>query len=146
MTNKRTDYEPAERPPSSNHRFLTVLRTVTLVIAVVSALGSVVLTILAGRSTPRFLLVLFIIWVVSPFAGMIYANILSKRWPVPTQIVLACVTLLIACASLAVYSKLIPPPAGSPNAFVFVAFPPVSWLFGGVPVLAAALFSRKRSH
>ena len=146
MTNKGTAYDTDENRPSPSRSFLAALRTVALVITAVGALGSLTLTILAGRSTPRFLLILFLLWVLSPFAGLAWANIRSKRWSVLTQVVLACVSLLIALASLAIYGKLISPPAGSPHAFVFVAFPPASWLLTAVLVFAAALSSRKRPH
>ena len=54
-----------------------------LILAVVAgAVGSVGLMLRAGRSTPRLLLVLFVIWVLSPFVALAWANMVSSvgRW------------------------------------------------------------------
>ncbi|HEV8482076.1 MAG TPA: hypothetical protein VGV87_00850 [Blastocatellia bacterium] len=101
------------------------LRAVSLVPVVAGAVGSLGLMLRAGQRTPRLLLVLFIIWVLSPFAALIWANMVSKRWSVVTRATLYCVTLVIALGSLAIYGELVVlKPAGSANAFLFVIVPP----------------------
>ena len=125
--------------------FLGLLRAVALIAVVAGAGGSLGLMLRAGRRTPRFLLVLFVVWVLSPFVALAWANMVSKRWSVPTRATLYCVTLVLALASLAIYGELVSPPPGSPRAFVFVAVPPASWLLmATVPI--AALISRTLSH
>ncbi|MEX2285399.1 MAG: hypothetical protein WEE89_23135 [Gemmatimonadota bacterium] len=121
-----------------------LLRTMSLAALVVGACGSLVLMLRAGTDTPTLLLVVFVVWVLSPFIAASWAMNASKRWSARTQTTLYCMTLVIALGSLAVYGKLIRPPAGSPAAFVFVAVPPVSWLLLAVPISIAALRSRKR--
>src|SRR5450432_3739404 len=68
--------------------FLGLLRAVSLIAVVVGAVGSVGLMLSAGRSTPRFLLVLFVIWVLSPFVALAWANVVSRRWSSLTRVTL----------------------------------------------------------
>src|SRR5439155_26971506 len=126
--------------------FLGVLRAVALIGVVLGAVGSVGLMLRAGRRNPSgLLLVLFVIWVLSPFVALAWGNMIAKRWSVLTRATLYCVTLVLTLGSLAFYCRFILPPAGSPNAFVFVAVPPVSWLLMAIVVPIAVLISRRRS-
>lgn len=130
-----------ERMPNG---FLSVLRTIALITVVVGAIGSLGLMFRAGQHTPRFLLVLFTLWVLSPFVALFWANIVSKRWFVVTRVTLYCVTFLVTLGSLVIYSKLVDiRPAGSANAFLFVIVPPASWVFIAIVVSIAALISRR---
>jgi hypothetical protein len=101
----------------------------------------------AGERTPRLLLVLFTIWVLSPFVALLWANMVSKHWSVITRVTLYCVTLIVTLASLAIYGELVDVrPPGSANAFLFVAVPPASWVFMTIVVATAAFISRRLSH
>ena len=93
--------------------FLGLLRAVARIAVVAGGVGSVGLMLLAGRSTPRLLLGLFVIWVLAPFAALSWANMVSKRWSVLTRATLYCVTLVITLGSLAIYGDVVVPPAGS---------------------------------
>jgi hypothetical protein len=126
--------------------FLGLLRPLVLITVVIGAVGSLVLMLRADERTPRFLLVIFVFWVLSPFLALAWANVVSKRWRVLIRATLYGVTLIITLGSLACYGKLILPPAGSPRAFVFVAVPPASWLFMTIILSIAALISRRRSR
>ena len=118
-----------------------------LIAVVVGAVGSFGLMLRAGQRTPRFLLVLFTIWVLSPFVPLAWANMASTRWSALTRATLYGVTLVLTLGSLAIYGELLVlKPPGSPNAFLFVAVPPGSWLFMTIVVSIAALISRWRSH
>jgi hypothetical protein len=120
---------------------------VALIATVVGAAGSLGLMFRAGQRTPRFLLVLFTIWVLSPFVALLWANMLSKRWSVVIRGTLYCVTLVVTLGSVAVYSELVVlRPPGSANAFLFVAVPPASWLFMTMVVSMAALVSGRLSR
>lgn len=127
-------------------RSLGLLCAVALIAVAAGAVGSLGLMFRADQHTPRFLLVIFVFWVLSPFVALAWANVVSKRWPILTRAALYGVTLFITLGSLACYGKLILPPAGSPRAFVFVAVPPASWLFMTTVVSIAASISRRRSH
>ena len=99
----------------------------------------------AGRSTPSLLLVAFVVWVLSPFVALAWANMVSQRWSVLTRTTLYCVTLVVTLGSLVIYGFGLAP-AGSARAFSFVAVPPGSWLLIAVVVPIAALLSRRRSR
>lgn len=133
-------------PGSPDGGFLGLLRAVARIAVVAGAVGSVDLTLRAGRRTPRLLLILFVIWVLSPFVALAWANMVSKRWSVLTRATLYCVTLVITLGTLAIYGDVILPPAGSPRAFPFVVVPPGSWLLMAIVVPIAALISRRLSH
>jgi phosphate/sulfate permease len=99
---------------------LRLLRPAALTAALIGAVGSVGLVLRAGRTTPRLVLVLMVIWVLAPFAALAWANIVAKR--------LYWLTLVVALGSLASYGSVIVPPAGSPRGFMFVIVPGLSWL------------------
>lgn len=126
--------------------FLGLLRAVALVAVGAGAVGSIGLMLRADQRTPRFLLVLFFFWVLSPFVAMGWTNVVSKRWPILIRATLYGVTIVITLGSLAYYGGVVLPPPGSPRAFVFVAVPPASWLLMAIVVSIAALISRRRSR
>jgi len=87
--------------------FLGLLRAVALLAVVAGAGGSVGLMLRAGQRTPRLLLVLFTIWVLSPFVALLWAYMVSKRWSLVTRATLYCVTLVVTLGSLAIYGELV---------------------------------------
>src|SRR5262249_60411465 len=110
-----------ERPANG---FLGFLREVSLGVVVAGAVCSVGLMLRAGRSTPRMLLVLFVIWILSPFVALSWANLNSKRWSLLTRATLYCVKLIITLVSLAIYGGIISPTAGSSRRFVLLLVAP----------------------
>ena len=128
--------------------FLRLLHAVALIAVVVGAVGSVGLMLWIGHRNPsRVLLGLFVIWDLCPFVALLLADMVSKRWSVLTRATLYCFTLVLALGSLAIYGELIHlRPPGSANAFLFVAVPPVSWVFVTIVVSMAALISRTRTR
>lgn len=125
---------------------LRLLRPLALSAVVAGAAGSLAFMLSAGRRTPRLLLLLFVVWVLSPFVALAWANLVSMRWSVLTRAALHVVTFVIALISLAYYEEVLTPPAGSAPAFVFVAVPPASWAGLAIVVPIAAWISRRRSH
>ncbi len=122
------------------------LRAVALFVVFAGAASSLGLMLRAGRRTPRFLLVLFVIWVLAPFAALARANMVSTRWSAITRTTLYWATLVVTLVSVAIYGGIIKPPAGSPGAFVFVAVPPASSLTMMIVVSMAALISQRVSR
>jgi hypothetical protein len=130
----------------SDSGLIGLLRVVSLVAVVAGAVGSLGLMFRAAQRPPRFLLVLFTIWVVSPFVALLWANIVSKRWSVVTRATLYGVTLVVALGSLAIYGELIVlRPPGSPKTPLFVLVPPLSCVFMAIVIPLAAWISRRRS-
>jgi len=129
--------------------FLGHLRAVALTAVVAGAGGSLGLMLWAGRRNPSriwFLLVLFAIWVLSPFMALLLANMVSKRWSVITRVTLHCVMLVLALGSLAIYGYVVLRPTGSKPAFVFLVVPLGSWLLIAIVVSIAALISGRLSR
>src|SRR5436190_11481004 len=81
---------------------LRLLRAAALVALVVGAAGSLGFMFRAGQHTPRLLLILFTIWVLSPFVIILWAITVSKRWSVLTRAALYYVTLIVMLGSLAI--------------------------------------------
>lgn len=123
-----------------------VLRAVALIAVGAGGVGSVGLMLRASQHPPRFLLVLFVIWVLSPFVALAWTNLVSKHWSLLIRTTLYGVTVVITLASLAIYGGLVLPPAASPRAAIFVAVPPASWLLMTIAIVIAALISRGRSQ
>jgi len=128
-------------------RSLGFLHAVALIAVLAGAVGSVGLMHHAGRNNPsRLLLVLFALWVLSPFIGLVFANMVSKRWSVLTRATLYTVMLVLAVSSLVIYGVVALGPPRPKTAFVFVVVPPASWLLIGIVLPIAALVSRRPSR
>jgi hypothetical protein len=122
------------------------LRTPARVAAGVGALGSVGLTLYAGRQNPSSLLmVVFAIWVLSPFVLIILADSASTRWPFLSRPVLNVATLAVTAISLVAYAARVLRPPKAQAAFVFVVVPPVCWFLIAGALAGAAWSSRRRS-
>src|SRR5438093_8087553 len=117
------------------------MRVVSLFAALAGAIGSVGLMFSEARNAPRFLLVLFAIWVLSPFVGLVLTHAASARWSGLTRTALYGVMIVIALASLAIYGITAMRPTRPQAAFVFVVVPPASWLLLALIVPIAAWVS-----
>ena len=123
------------------------LRAAALIAVLVGAVGSVGLMLYVGRrNDSRILLVLFVLWVLSPFMVLVLANVVSKRWSVLTRATLYSVMLVLTLGSLAIYGDVAFGPPRVKTAFVFVVVPPASWLLIAIVVPTAALISRRQSR
>jgi hypothetical protein len=86
------------KPPS-----LGTLRGAALIAVVTGAVASLALMFRAGQRAPRFLLALFTLWELGPFAALVAASMVSKRWSHMTQTALYSVMLVVTLGSLAIY-------------------------------------------
>jgi hypothetical protein len=126
---------------------LRLLRDAALVALPIGAVGAGALFFRAADHPPPILVVLFILWLISPFALLAWMHVAATRWAAPTQAALHAVTIAITLASLAVYGNLIAvTPPGSPKAAPFVIVAPASWLLAAIVVTLAALASRNRAN
>jgi len=119
------------------------LHTTARVAALIGAVGSVALTLYAGRSNNLpFLMVLMAGWVFAPFFGFALASKFSARWSPAARTALDVVIVVMAAAALGIYARdaLQPPPR---RAVVYVLVPIVSWLFL-LGIAAAGFASRRR--
>jgi len=131
---------------TSELRSLSVLRTTALIALPAGAAGSVGFMLRAGHRNPsRVLLILFAIWVLSPFVALVFATIVSKDWSVLTRTTLHGVMLILTVSSLAIYGDVALGPPRAKTAFAFVVVPPVSWLLIAITISIAVLISRRHS-
>jgi hypothetical protein len=123
---------------------LRALRAAGMVAMLEGAIGSVGLVFYYGRRNPsRLLIVLFAIWVISPFVALLATDIMSARWPARSKATLYGVMLVIAVGSLAVYAEAALGPPRGQGAFPFVIVPPLSLLLSGVAIsIAVFAFGR----
>jgi len=117
------------------------------VAALVGAVGSVALTLYAGRNNNLpLLMILMAGWVLAPFMGFALVSRYSGSWAASTRAVLDGIVVLVAVASLVVYTRgALGPPASKPAA-AFVAVPIGAWLLMLIGVPLTALISRRRSR
>ena len=145
--NGRGEMTPSVSQRRTEGGFLGLLHAAALIAVLAGAVGSVGLMLRAGHHNPsRLLLVLFALWVLSPFIVLVLADMVSKRWPVLTRGTLYTVMLVLTVGSLAIYGDVA---LGSPRtkaAFVFVVVPPASWLLIAIIVPIAALISGRLSR
>ena len=124
-----------------------ILRAASLIAMLAGAVGSVGLMLYAGRhNSSRLLLVLFALWVLSPFVVLAFAKAVSNRWSALTGATLHIVTLFLTLGSLAIYGYVaLGPPRARPAPF-FVIVPPASWLLIAIVVSIAALISARTAR
>jgi hypothetical protein len=126
--------------------YLGRLRAVSLIAVLAGAAGSLGFLLRSGRSTPQSLLVIFVLWVLFPFMALVWANLVSKRWPVVTQATLYTVTLVLTLGSLAIYGAVALGLSTARPAAVFLLVPAATWLLTAIAVSMAAVISRRRSR
>ena len=123
--------------------FLGLLRAVAMIAVLAGAGGSIGLTLRVGhRNNSRLLLVLFCTWVLSPFIALVWANLVSKRWPILARATLYSVMLVLTLGSLAIYGEVAFGPPRAKPAFVFLVVPLASWLLIAIVVAAAKYHAR----
>src|SRR5947209_2943227 len=96
--------------------FLRFLRASGLIAVLLGAVGSVGLMFYTGRRNPsRLLILLFVMWDLSPFVVLFGAHVMSKGWSIVTRAALYIVMLILAFGSVAVYANVVfGPPRAQP--------------------------------
>lgn len=131
----------------SEGRLPDLLRTAALAVVLAGGVGSVGLMLHAGRrNSSRLLLFLFALWVLSPFVAMVWANVVSKPWPVPARRAIYSLMLALTLVSLAIYADVALGPPRAKSAFVFVVIPPASWALLAILIAVPLLVARRRSR
>ena len=127
--------------------FARVLRGAALVAVVAGAGGSLGLMLHAGRHQPsRVLMLLFAVWVLSPFMAALLAHIVSKRWSLLTRLTLSVVILVLTVGSLIIYGNTAFGHSTAKVGFVFLVVPLASWLVAAIVLPIAAFISGRLSR
>src|ERR1700687_5892544 len=109
--------------------FLGFLRAAALIAVLAGAAGSVGLMLRAGRRNDSLvLLLLFGIWVLSPFIAAVLANMVSIHWSVAARGMLYVVLLVLTLGSLAIYGYVAFGHPRVKTGFVFLVVPFASLL------------------
>ena len=125
-----------------NHR-IDRLRISTLVLGIIGAIFSLIMVIHGGRNNKSILLImLFIVWVVSPFVALLMTNRISERWPVLIRTILYSLIVIVTLGSFVAYGGILHP-AGTKPAFVFLVVPLLWWLLIGIFFLILIISGRK---
>jgi hypothetical protein len=129
-------------PVKQDIRF-SLLRTIAVVAVSAGAVGSLALMFHAGRNNrSAILMALFFIWVVSPFIGVLLANVFAKRWSVFFRVTLYILMIVLSLGSLVAYRGVLSPAEVKPTA-VFLIVPLISWLVIVSVILLAEVMPRK---
>ena len=123
----------------------SLLRTIAAVAVSAGAVGSLALMFHAGRNNRSVILItLFFIWVVSPFIGVLVANVFAKRWSNLFRMILYILMIILALGSLIAYSGVLSP-IGAKPAGIFLIVPLISWFLIVIVILLAAVMARRLS-
>jgi len=120
------------------------LRATSLVALVIGAIGSLGLWIHAAQHPPPLIIVLFVVWVLSPFVVLGIGHVVAKRWAPSTKAALYWVTVLVTVASIVIYADDAVAHRTAHPAFVYVAVPPASWLVSAVAIGLGAWIARRK--
>ncbi len=116
------------------------LRLTALLGLMAGAAGSLAFMLHAGRrNNSKLLMFIMAIWVLSPFMVLFAASLVSKYWQPATRKLLAGGMIILSLGSLAVYivdAMRQPKPQA---AFVFIVFPPISWVLIAIAGIAIKL-------
>lgn len=133
-----------ERPDGG---LLRLMRTASLIAISVGAVGSAGLTLYAGRhNSSQILVVIFVLWVLSPFMALVWANVASKGWTALTRATLYISTLVLTLGTLAIYGYVALGHPRPKTAFAFLVVPPSSLLLIAIAVAVAVWVSGRLSR
>jgi len=142
----RSDHPKASRV-RPNGGFLNLLRTAAMIAVLVGAGGSISLMFRVGRrNNSQILMVLFGMWVLSPFLVLLLATLVSKHWSVVTGTTLYSLMLVLTLGSLAIYGDVAFGPPRAKPAFVFLVVPVASWLLIAIVLPIASVISGRLSR
>jgi hypothetical protein len=107
---------------------LDLLRIIALLVWAVGAGLSADLTLYAGhKNKSQLLVVLFIVWVLSPFVAILAAHAVFRTRAAMVRVTVYCLMLVITFGSLLGYSGALSP-AGAKPAGVFLITPLLLWV------------------
>jgi hypothetical protein len=125
---------------------LNVLRIISVTILFLGMTGSLGFMLYTGRNNKSVLLMLlFAIWILSPFIALLRINTIAKKWSAFSRISLFSLMIILSSGSLAGYSGLLNLKETKP-AFVFLLIPLISWMLMVLVIPVAAALSRRFSQ
>ena len=105
------------------------LRRLVSAVLLLGAAGAIALMLRAGGHNPsRLLVLLFGIWVLSPFVAALGLMLVSDRWPAAISATVHLTTLVVALRSVSVYAAYVGGQFRAKAGFVFLMVPFASWV------------------
>jgi hypothetical protein len=133
-----------ERPGSKS--LLLRARFLAIFACVVGAGASLVFMYQVGHRNPSVvLLLLFTVWVLSPFVALLVGAFVSASWAAPSRAALHGVMIAVSVVSPAVYGVVALGPPRPKPAFAFLVVPLAAWCLGA-GALAFVSFIGGGSH
>lgn len=123
---------------------MSKLQITGVVASIIGATVSVTLLLIAGKSTPTLLLVMFVGWVALPFV-MLLVGIVWKGISELIRTAFSATSIVVTLASIAVYSYFTLWPLPSTPARTWLLMPAFS-LIAIVAVVLFARFRRKKTE
>ena len=125
---------------------LRVLRTVARIIVPAGALGALGAIVYAGAriNSPRIVLALLTVWVLSPFAAFRFAMVIADGWSHTLQNLIYGIIVVLTFAAIALYADSAFGPLRKKTGFVFVIVPLALWLITGVALAVGAAVGPRR--
>ena len=123
---------------------MSKLQITGVVASIIGATVSVTLLLIAGKSTPLFLLVFFVGWVALPFVVLL-VGIVWKGISELVRTAFSATSIVVTLASIAVYSYFTLWPLPSTPARTWLLVPAFS-LIAIVAVVLFARFRRKKTE
>ena len=122
-----------------------MLRSAASFTAVAGAAGSLWLMLRAGHNNGRIvpLVILFAMWVLSPFLALVWAQGSSARWPAGRQVTLHVTMLAVSLGSLAIYGINAVHPLSNKGAFIFLVVPAAGWALAAAGLAAAGALAKR---
>jgi uncharacterized metal-binding protein len=90
-------------------------------------------------------MLVFGIWMLSPFIAALIAHSVSKRWAVGTRATLSVLMVVLTLISLGIYEAVAFEYVNAKVGFIFLVVPLASWLLMAVVVGTAALICGRHS-
>jgi hypothetical protein len=107
---------------------INFLGTIAVVVVLIGAIISAILTINAGHKNVSVILpALFLIWVLSPFIMLLVTNSKIKRYPDNGRIIQYILMIFLSLSSVIGYTGILSP-VGAKAAAVFLIVPLISWV------------------
>ncbi|MFL6446203.1 MAG: hypothetical protein ACJ746_00645 [Bryobacteraceae bacterium] len=113
----------------------------------IGAVTSIALMLHAGRHQRSIVLILlFSAWVVSPFLGLLCADLISKRWLPSARIMLNALTLAVVFICPGIYAAVAFGYTTLKMGFVFLVVPFACWILIALLVAVALVSSHRASR
>jgi ABC-type Mn2+/Zn2+ transport system permease subunit len=123
-----------------------ILRTTAFTAVLVATIVSVGLMLRACRfNDSEVALALIAVWILSPMAALVLAEVVAKRWLIFGRATVHCLMLVVASGSMIIYAIDLFVPLSPRRGFPYALVPAASWLLIAMVLAVAAFRTRARA-